>query len=364
MASSYSTDLKLEIQVTGENAGTWGDITNTNLVILQQAIAGYSGISIAGGVGNTDLTFSNGLTSNGKNAVLELTGTITGNRTVTITTASGVTNKVYVIRNSTSGAFTVTVLIQGQTGVTFSATDKGTKILYLNGTDVVDSNIGKLSNDFNPTLAANLSTNSKNIIVGNTYGIIDENANEQIKFSTTASATNEITIANAAAGNSPVISATGGDTNVGITLTPKGDLGRITANGETKIFGVFEGATISTTFITSFTYDVLTQAVYFQNVDLGANFTVNLRGNASTALNAALNTGESATVALITKQGNTTYYNTSVLVDGTSTNVTVVYQGGSAPTAGNASSNDVYTYTALKTAASTYTVLAALTQFK
>ena len=364
MASSYSTDLKLEIQVTGENAGTWGDITNTNLVILQQAIAGYSGISIAGATGNTDLTFTNGLQSNGKNAVIELTGALTGNRTVTITTASGVKNKVYVIRNSTTGAFTVTVLVQGQTGVTFSATDKGTKILYLNGTDVVDSNIGKLSNDFNPTLAANLSTNSKNIIVGNTYGIIDENANEQIKFSTTASATNEITIANAAAGNSPVISATGGDTNVGITLTPKGDLGRITANGETKIFGVFEGATISTTFITSFTYDVLTQAVYFQNVDLGANFTVNLRGNASTALNAALNTGESATVALITKQGNTTYYNTSVLVDGTSTNVTVVYQGGSAPTAGNASSNDVYTYTALKTAASTYTILAALTQFK
>jgi hypothetical protein len=364
MASSYSTDLKLEIQVTGENAGTWGDITNTNLVILQQAIAGYSGISIAGGVGNTDLTFSNGLTSNGKNAVIELTGTITGNRTVTITTASGVTNKVYVIRNSTIGAFTVTVLIQGQTGVTFSATDKGTKLLYLNGTDVVNSNIGNLSNDFNPTLAANLSTNSKNIIVGNTYGIIDENANEQIKFSTTASATNEITIANAAAGNSPVISATGGDTNVGLTLTPKGDLGRITLNGESKIFGVFESATISTTFLTTFTYDVLTQAVYFQNVDLGANFTVNLRGNASTALNAALNTGESATVALITKQGNTTFYNNVVQVDGTTTNVTVVYQGGSAPTAGNASSNDVYTYTALKTAASTYTVLAALTQFK
>ena len=364
MASSYSTDLKLELQVTGENAGTWGDITNTNLVILQQSIAGYSGISIAGGAGNTDLTFSNGLQSNGKNAVIELTGTITGNRTVTITTASGVKNKVYVIRNSTSGAFTVTVKVEGQTGVTFSTTDKGTKILYLNGTDVVDSNIGKLSNDYTPTLAANLSTNAKNIIVGNTYGIIDENANEQIKFSTTASATNEITIANAAAGNSPVISATGGDTNVGLTLTPKGDLGRITLNGESKVFGIFEGATISTTFITSFTYDVLTQAVYFQNVNLGANFTVNLRGNASTALNAALNTGESATVALITKQGNTTYYNTSVLVDGTSTNVTVVWQGGSAPTAGNTSSNDVYSYTALKTAASTYTVLASITQFK
>jgi len=362
MASSYSTDLKLEIQVTGENAGTWGDITNTNLVILQQAIAGYSGISIAGGAGNTDLTFSNGLTSNGKNAVIELTGTITGNRTVTITTASGVKNKVYIIRNSTVGAFTVTVLIQGQTGVTFSTTDKGTKILYLNGTDVVNSNIGNLSNDFAPTLAANLSTNSKNIIVASTYGIIDENANEQIKFSTTASATNEITIANAAAGSSPVISATGGDTNVGLTLTPKGDLGRITLNGESKVFGMFENATVSTTYITTFTYDILTQAVYFQNVALGSNFTVNLRGNSSTALNAALAVGESVTVALLTKQNNTTFYNNVIQVDGTT--VTAIWQGGTAPTAGNASSTDVYTYTAIKTAASTYTVLAAQTQFK
>ena len=364
MASSYSTDLKLEIQVTGENAGTWGDITNTNLTILQQAIAGYSGISIAGATGNTDLTFTNGALSNGKNAVIELTGAITGDRTVTITTASGVTNKVYIIRNSTSGAFTVKVLVQGQTGVTFSATDKGTKILFVNGTDVIDSNIGKLSNDITPTLAANLDTNAKNILIDSGNFIGDENGNEQIKFATTASAVNEISVTNAATGNNPAISATGGDTNVGITLTPKGDLGRITLNGESKIFGVFENATISTTFITTFTYDVLTQAVYFQNVNLGANFTVNLRGNSSTALNAALAVGESATVALITKQGNTTFYNDVVQVDGTTTNVTVVYQGGAAPTAGNASSNDVYTYTALKTAASTYTVLAAQTQFK
>ena len=340
MVSSYSTDLKLEIMVTGENAGTWGDITNTNLVILQQAIAGYGTVALNATTGAT-LTFTNGALSDGKNAVLELTGTITGNVDVTIPSdATGPDEKVYVIKNNTTGAFTVTVKVSGQTGVTFSATDKGTKLLYLNGTDVVDSNIGKLSNDAAPQLAANLDTNEKNIIIDSTYGIIDENANEQIKFTTTASATNEITIANAAAGNSPVISATGGDTNVGLTLTPKG-IGRITNNGETKIFGVFEGATISTTFITSFTYDVITQAVYFQNVNLGANFTVNLRGDGSNALNAVLNTGESATVALITKQGNTTYYNTSVLVDGTSTNVTVVWQGGSAPTAGNASSNDV-----------------------
>ena len=364
MASSYSTDLKLEIQVTGENAGTWGDITNTNLTILQQAIAGFTGISIAGATGNTDLTFSNGLLSNGKNAVIELTGAITGDRTVTITTASGVTNKVYIIRNSTSGAFTVKVLVQGQTGVTFSTTDKGTKILYVNGTDVIDSNIGKLSNDITPTLAANLDTNAKNILIDGGNFIGDETGNEQIKFATTASAVNEISVTNAATGNNPAISATGGDTNVGITLTPKGDLGRITLNGESKIFGVFENATISTTYITTFTYDVLTQAVYFQNVNLGSNFTVNLRGNASNTLNSALAIGESATVALITKQGNTTFYNDVVQVDGTTTNVTVVYQGGAAPTTGNASSNDVYVYTAIKTAASTYTILASQTQFK
>jgi hypothetical protein len=364
MASSYSTDLKLEIMVTGENAGEWGNITNTNLVILQQAIAGYQTIALNATTGAT-LTFTNGLPSDGKNAVLELTGTITGNVNVTIPSdATGPDEKVYVIKNSTSGAFTVTVKVDGQTGVTFSATDKGTKLLYLNGTDVVDSNIGKLSNDFAPTLAANLDTNAKNILIDSGNFIGDENGNEQIKFSTTTSAVNEISVTNAATGNNPVISATGGDTNVGVTITPKGDLGRITLNGESKIFGIFEAVTISTTFVTTFNYDVLTQAVYFQNVNLGSNFTVNLRGNASTALNAALATGESATVALITKQANTTFFNNVVQVDGTTTNVTVVYQGGSAPTAGNASSNDIYSYTAIKTAASTYTILASQTQFK
>ena len=68
------------------------------------------------------------------------------------------------------------------------------------------------------------------------------------------------------------------------------------------------------------------------------------------------------TVALLSKQNNTTYYNNVIQVDGTT--VTAIWQGGSAPTTGNASSTDVYTYTAIKTAASTYTVLASQTQFK
>ena len=357
MVSSYSTDLKLELMVTGENAGTWGDITNTNLVILQQAIAGYQTVALNATTGAT-LTFTNGALSNGKNAVIELTGTITGNVSVII--PDGI-EKTYLVKNNTTGAYTVQIKTTSGTGPTFATTDKGIKLVYSNGTDVIDSSLQKLSSDYAPTLSANLSTNSQNIIVSTGSGILDSNSNEQIKFTTTASATNEITITNAAAGGNPEISATGGDTNVGLTLTPKGT-GRITANGETKIFGVMENATISTTYITSFTYDVLTQAVYYQNVNLGSNFTVNIRGDASNALNSVLNTGESVTVALITKQGNTTFYNNVIQVDGTT--VTAIWQGGSAPTTGNTSSHDVYSYTAIKTAASTYTVLASQTQFK
>jgi hypothetical protein len=354
MASSYSTDLKLEIMVTGENAGTWGDITNTNLVLLQQAIGGYQEVSIAGGAQTTALVMSNGALSNARNAVIKLTGTITGNQVVTV--PDGI-EKTYIIANGTVGAFTVQFKTASGTGITFGTTDKSTKEFFADGTNIVDT--GTVSETGIQTLT------NKTLTTPVIAQINDANGNEELIFTATASAVNEITLANAATGNNPTISATGGDTNVGITLTPKGALGRITANGETKIFGVYEAVTISSTFVTAFTYDVLTQAVYFQNVNLGSNFTVNFRGDASNTLNAALATGESATVALITKQGNTTFFNTSVLtVDGTSTGVTVVYQGGTAPTSGNASSNDVYTYTAIKTAASTYTILAAQTQFK
>jgi hypothetical protein len=357
MVSSYSTDLKLELMVTGENAGTWGDITNTNLVILQQAIAGYQSISLNATTGAT-LTFSNGALSDGKNAVIELTGTITGNVSVII--PDGI-EKTYLVKNNTTGAFTVQIKTTSGTGPTFATTDKGIKLVYSNGTDVVDSALQKLSSDYAPQLSANLDANGQNILIDNGNFIGDENGNEQIKFVTTASATNEVTVTNAAASNNPAISATGGDTNIGLTLTPKG-IGRITANGNAKVFGVAEGVTITTTFQTTLNYNTNTQAVYFSNVANAANFTVNLRGDASNALNASLATGESVTVALLVKNDNTTYYNDVLQIDGTT--VTAIWQGGSAPTAGNASSTDVYSYTAIKTAASTYTVLASQTQFK
>ena len=75
MANSTSASLKLTVQATGENSGTWGQITNTNLLILEQAIGGYQAVAITSGV---TLTFSNGAVSNGKNQVLKLIGTIAG----------------------------------------------------------------------------------------------------------------------------------------------------------------------------------------------------------------------------------------------------------------------------------------------
>ena len=357
MASSYSTDLKLELMVTGEKAGLWGDITNTNLVIVQQAIAGFEQVALNATTGAT-LAFTNAATSNGKNAVIELTGTITGNVDVTIPTS--VTNKVYIVKNSTSGAFTVTVKVSGQTGVTFSATDKGAKLVYVNGTDVADSNIGKVSNDISPSLSGILDTNGNDIIVDDAGAIEDDSNNPYIRFQKTASAVNFLDVTNQATGSAPDVAAVGTDTNIDFNLTPKG-IGRVTLNGNGKINGLAEKVTVNGTFTSNINFDTNTQAVQLDTAAASANFTVNLRGDGSNSLDASMDTGESVTIAYISKQGATAYYNTTVQVDGSV--VTPVWQGGSAPSAGNTTSNDVYTFTAIKTASSTFTVLAAQTQF-
>ncbi len=138
MASTY-TDIGTELMTTGENAGNWGTKTNTNLQILEEALRGYVSQSIAGGTQTTALTYTDGTVGDAaRNMVIALTGTITGNQTVTVPAVE----KMWIIDNQTTGAFTVNIKVSGQTGVTWGASDKGTKILYGNGTDVVDTDIG------------------------------------------------------------------------------------------------------------------------------------------------------------------------------------------------------------------------------
>ena len=177
MASSYSTDLKLELMVTGENSGTWGDKTNTNLNLLQQAIAGYEAISIAGGAQTTALVMTDATISNARNAVIKLTGTITGNQVVTI--PNGI-EKTYIVSNGTTGAFTVEFKTVSGTGVTFATDDKGVKLLFSDGTNVVDTQLGVTTDpagsdtqiQFNNAGAfggsANLVWDGTNVVIGAT----------------------------------------------------------------------------------------------------------------------------------------------------------------------------------------------------
>lgn len=124
-----------------------------------------------------------------------------------------------------------------------------------------------------------------------------------------------------------------------------------------------EVTTISATAATgTINYDVTTQSVLYYTTSASANWTVNLRASSGTSLNTALATGQSITLAFMVTQGATAFYNNAFTIDGVS--VTPKWQGGTAPTAGNAAGIDVYTYTITKTASATYIVLASLTQFK
>ena len=133
MASSYS-DLGLELMVTGENAGTWGDKTNSNLNLIQQAIAGYQAVTV-NGTGTTTLAMTDATISNARNAVIKLTGTITGNIIVTI--PDGI-EKTYIIENGTTGDFTVQFKTASGTGTTFAGSDKSIKLVYSDGTDIIE----------------------------------------------------------------------------------------------------------------------------------------------------------------------------------------------------------------------------------
>jgi len=113
-----------------------------------------------------------------------------------------------------------------------------------------------------------------------------------------------------------------------------------------------------------------TQTVYFNTGSVqyftsnaANNWTINIAFSSSTTLNSAMSIGQALTLAVLATQGSTAYYNTAVQIDGTTSGVTTYWQGGSAPTKGNASGIDVYTYTIVKTSSATYTVLASQTQF-
>jgi trimeric autotransporter adhesin len=224
MASTY-TDLGLELMATGENAGTWGTKTNANLNLVEQITGGYLEVSIAGGVQTTELDVDDGaLTGKAQNRIIKFTGTITGNQTVTLPVLM---ENFYIIENATTGAFTVELKAASGSGatVTWSATDKGWKIVYADG---VATNTGIYDTGFS-TSAGDVTLTGTQTLTNKTLtapkigtSILDTNGNELFLLTATASAVNEITLANATTGNKPTFTATGDDTDIGVSIQPKG----------------------------------------------------------------------------------------------------------------------------------------------
>lgn len=157
MASTYSTNLRLELIGTGDQQGTWGVTTNTNLgTLLEQAICGYESIAVSD-VGDTTLTVSNGASDQSRNMILNLTGTLSAARNVICPSIS----KLYIVKNATTGGYAVTLKVSGQTGV--SVPNGTTQIVYVDGTDV-RSVTGSISSQ---------NSNSVSITGGSITGITD-----------------------------------------------------------------------------------------------------------------------------------------------------------------------------------------------
>ena len=235
MASTFSP-LGIELQATGENAGTWGTKTNTNLQLVEQLAGGFTQQAFSTDADIT-LSVSDGATgATLAHRVIEFTGTISASRNVTIPLD---VQQLYLLKNSTSGSQNVVFKYASGSGSSATIANGKTILAFARADDGTNPNItavefgGDVVDDTSPQLGGNLDTNSFMIDFDDDHGIRDENGNEQLQFQTTASAVNHFDITNAATGNSPTISAVGGDTNIDLTLVPKGSgVGKLTnANG-------------------------------------------------------------------------------------------------------------------------------------
>ena len=219
MASTY-TGLGVQLMATGEKAGTWGTLTNTNWNIIEQISGGYVEQAITSTP--TTLAVSDGSTgATLAHRVIKFTGSIGENTVVTIPLD---VQTFYIITNGSSGGYTVQFKYVSGSGssVTWGTTDKGTKIIYAAGDDatnpnIVDVGMGTVTLTGTETLTNKTLTSPK---IGTS--ILDTNGLELALITATGSAVNEFTIANAASGAGPTLSSTGDEANVDINLNPKG----------------------------------------------------------------------------------------------------------------------------------------------
>ena len=331
MASTY-TPLGVELQATGENAGTWGTKTNTNLELIEQISGGFTQQSIDGGAQTTALSVSDGSTGAVMaHRMIEFTGTISGNQIVTIPNDA---QNFYILRNSTSGSHTVQFKYATGSGstFTFSATDKGDKSVFAEANDsrtpdiktlAIGTGISDVVDDTSPQLGGNLDTNSHNILIDDAHFIADENSNEQIIFQTTSSAVNQFDVTNAATGNAPSISATGDDSNIDLALIPKG-------TGETKVGTGSADATITSSGAHNLILDTNsgTNSGVITIVDgANGNITITPNGSGNIVLDGLTfpNADGSANQALVTNGSGTLSFGSAGITTGKAIAMAIVF---------------------------------------
>ena len=216
MASTY-TGLGVELQATGENAGTWGTKTNTNLQLIEQISGGFTTQAVSDS-GDTTLSVSDGSTgATLAHRIIEFTGTISASRNVTIPID---VQQFYVLKNSTSGSQNVVFKYVSGSGDSVTVTPGAVKLVYATANDGTNPDI----DDCGFITASSTDTLTNKTLTSPIIGtkISDTNSNELFNLTATSSAVNELTFANAATGNNPSFTASGGDSNVGIDLKTKG----------------------------------------------------------------------------------------------------------------------------------------------
>ena len=218
MASTY-TGLGVELQATGENAGTWGTKTNTNLQLIEQISGGFTTQAVSDS-GDTTLSVSDGSTgATLAHRIIEFTGSLSGSRNVTIPID---VQQFYVLKNSTSGSQNVVFKYVTGSGDSVTVAPGAVKLVYATANDGTNPDI----DDCGFITASSTDTLTNKTLTAPKFAdggfIADANGNESVVFGTTSSAVNEIKVTNAATGNDPLIAANGGDSNIDLAIAPKG----------------------------------------------------------------------------------------------------------------------------------------------
>jgi len=175
MASTFSTDLSLELVATGEKAGLWGAITNTNLQLLQTAASGYVEVTLS--TGNTTLDLSDGsATADGKHLYIKVIGTLSGNASLTMpaSTTGGNANRVFfvedgTVRGNATQSFTVTLLTAGQSAATQVPLPEGAKVLVYSRGSVPATTLSMMEKGFTEVTAA--SKTAYTAVAGDQIGV-------------------------------------------------------------------------------------------------------------------------------------------------------------------------------------------------